>query len=131
MTRRALAIRPRAVAGSCAAATLALALALGLPRAGAAADAAELARVLALPDDPAYGAYLAGTCAGCHAARSDGAGAIPALRGLSAERVARALLEYRDGTRADPAMGAISSSLGEREIAALARHLERARDRAR
>ena len=129
---RSAATGPAGAARPCAAA--ALALLSVLPRAGATADAvdrAELERVLALPADPAYGEYLAGTCAGCHAPDADGAGAIPAVHGLPAERLARALLEYRDGTRADPAMGAIAASLGDAEIAALARRLSRAAGTAR
>jgi cytochrome c len=69
--------------------------------------------------DTAYGEYLAADCATCH--RPDGGnGTIPSLQALPYDTLIAALKEYRDGTRANPAMQAVARSLGDEEIAALA-----------
>lgn len=69
--------------------------------------------------DPAYGEHLAAECVACH--RPDGgAGAIPGIVGMPYDAIVRALLEYRDGTRDDPAMASVARGLGRQEIEALA-----------
>ena len=108
----------RKVFGTALVAWVALA---GTSPAGASADADEIAAVLLLSDDLAYGEYLAGECAGCHSNATDGA--VPVVNGLPAERVVQALLEYRDGTRDNTTMGGIAAPLADEEIAVLGHYL--------
>ena len=92
---------------------------------GASSDG-ETERVLALSSDVAYGEYLAGECASCHAAdpadrRVDGA--VPIIHGAEASLIARALLEYRAGIRPNATMGNIAGALNDEEIAVLSHYL--------
>ena len=108
-----------------ASATLALALigaALAVASPGAAADA-EVARVLGLSDDAAWGEYLAGECASCHAAGAPAGAEVPRIHGADAARLVRALLDYRGGVRTNTTMVNVARALGDEEIAALAHHL--------
>lgn len=73
----------------------------------------------ALAGDPAWGAYLAGTCVTCHAA--DGADrGIPSITGWPEADFAEAMIAYRDRARPHEAMQTIAASLSDDEIAALA-----------
>lgn len=67
--------------------------------------------------DPAYGAYLSGTCVTCHGGDGEG---IPSLDHLAYDDFVRALQEYRDGVRSNVAMVSVARGLGEEEIQALA-----------
>ena len=76
------------------------------------------AEVLGLEGDPAYGAYLASDCAGCHG----GGGTIPAIEGLERTYFITALHEYRARARENETMRNVASSLDDGMIAALAAH---------
>jgi cytochrome c len=78
-----------------------------------------IARNPGLAADAAYGEYLAAECVTCHGADAANA-SIPPLRSLQYEDVVAALKEYRDGSRANPAMQSVARSLGDAEIEALA-----------
>jgi cytochrome c len=78
-----------------------------------------LARNSGLTADAAYGEYLASECVTCHGADAANA-SIPLLRSLQYEDLVAALKEYRDGSRANPAMQSVARSLGDAEIEALA-----------
>lgn len=84
---------------------------------------------LAASKDPSAGAAIttkgkgaAVACAGCHGA--DGVPAVgtpfPRLAGLPVEYVAKQLLDYRDGSRANPTMAPIAKALTDADIASLA-----------
>lgn len=49
----------------------------------------------------------------------------PKLGGQSADYLAKALRDYKDGTRKNPIMGAMASGLSKEEIKALARYFSR------
>ncbi|MBF9033088.1 c-type cytochrome [Rhodobacterales bacterium HKCCE2091] len=96
--------------------------AAGTPDAAPAADAApspEVAAILALDGDAAYGAYLSSECTACHAA---GGSDIPAIDGLPPELFAAALVAYRDRSRDHQVMNTVTARLGDEEIAALTAH---------
>ncbi|WP_075217479.1 c-type cytochrome [Mongoliimonas terrestris] len=75
-------------------------------------------------------AYLAATCAGCHAPRADAPAdpaadsPMPALAGRPADDTLAALKAYRDGQRPSAVMAAAVAGLDDATLAALARHLE-------
>lgn len=83
----------------------------------------DVANVLALSNDIAYGEYLAGECASCHAKTAVSGSNVPVIHGASSEHIAKALLEYRNGTRDNSTMKNVASALGDEEIAALAHYL--------
>ncbi len=87
---------------------------------GAQAPDDDIAAILALPGDAAYGAYLAGECVTCH--RASGSAGIPPIAGLPADYLVTALVEYRSGVRDNAVMATTASRLGDAEIAALAAH---------
>lgn len=87
----------------------------------APAVAEHVASILAISADPAYGAYLAGDCVTCHR-QSGGADGIPAIAGLAADHIVKALVEYRLGLRDNEVMTVRAARLGDEEIAALAAH---------
>ncbi|MBY4897914.1 c-type cytochrome [Cupriavidus sp. AU9028] len=76
----------------------------------------------------------AAACVSCHAggapaaagqaapAAPANAGAFPALVGLSADYLAKQLVDYREGRRNDPIMTPIARALSEEDIAAVSRH---------
>jgi len=76
-----------------------------------------------LAADIQYGAYLANECRACHPPDVTD-GVIPPLWLLPRDDFVRALGEYRDGTRDNPAMRAVARSLGEEEIEALADYFQ-------
>lgn len=63
----------------------------------------------------------------CH--RAGGVGGIPALSGLDPERFVKALRDYRDGVRVNPAMASVARSLSEDEMRALAAYFAAATER--
>ena len=82
-------------------------------------------RLLAIPGDPEYGAYLAGECTTCH--RRDGAAeGIPSIIGWPHDDFVIALQAYKRGKRVHPAMQLVAGRLSDEEIAALAAHFRRA-----
>lgn len=93
---------------------------------GSTPDEAEIARVLALSDDVAYGEYLAGECAACHDVATAGTAdddAVPTIHGRDATDLVRALIEYRAGVRENTTMQDVAGTLGDEEIAVLAHYL--------
>jgi cytochrome c553 len=90
-----------------------LALTLGLGALGAAALAADDARLRN------YGRHLAQECTSCH--RLDGVdNGIPAIVGWETERFAATLEFYRTGERTNPVMVSVAKSLDADQIRALA-----------
>lgn len=85
-------------------------------------DDDEVARVLALSDDVAWGEYLAGECAACHAPLP-GDGAVPVIHGTDATDIARALIAYRSGARSNTTMRSVAGALDDEEVAVLAHYL--------
>ena len=69
--------------------------------------------------DVAYGEYLASQCVTCH--RTDVfSETIPAIVGLPVDYFIQALREYRIGARENEVMQAVTTALGDEEIASLA-----------
>ncbi|MFK8077843.1 MAG: cytochrome c [Granulosicoccus sp.] len=83
----------------------------------------DVSNVLAVSNDVAYGEYLAGECASCHATTAVSGSNVPVIHGASSEHIAQALLEYRNGIRENSTMKNVASALGDEEIAALAHFL--------
>ncbi len=75
----------------------------------------------AAQDGDQRAAYLAGTCAACHAG-ANAAQAIPGLRGRDSEAFVAAIHDYRSGQRKSQIMAAVAASLSDEEIALLARY---------
>ncbi|ETX27248.1 c-type cytochrome [Roseivivax isoporae] len=84
----------------------------------------EIADILALPADTAYGAWLASECTSCHGVGTEGG--IPQIHGLPAGYIVGALVDYRLGARQHEVMQTIATRLGEEEIAALAAYFSEA-----
>lgn len=77
--------------------------------------------ILQLSADPDYGEYLAGECVTCHSV-GGASGGVPAIRGQERRYIIMALLAYQDGARSNTTMQQITKSLGQDEIAALAKY---------
>ena len=88
-------------------------LSIGLLAAGAV-------RCVAATD--ALGAQLAATCAACHRLDDHGT-AIPPIAGLDAKRLGLMMQAFKSGERASHLMNAVSRSLSDQEIVAVARYL--------
>lgn len=69
----------------------------------------------------AYGEYLSGECLTCHRL-DDSATQIPAIFGWPEDEFIEALAMYKHGTRENAAMRNVAASLGDEEMAALARY---------
>jgi cytochrome c553 len=65
------------------------------------------------PGNQAAGKTAAAACAGCHGEGGVSTGTAPSLAGQDAQYFAVAMKEYKNGSRADPAMKAPASSLDE------------------
>jgi cytochrome c len=78
----------------------------------------EVASIVALEGDVAYGAYLSSECTACHSA--SGGEDIPAIRGLAPSVFVTGIVAYRNGTREHQVMNTVTRRLGDEEIAALA-----------
>jgi cytochrome c553 len=74
----------------------------------------------------ANGKGAAAACSGCHGANGVPAAGVPfpRLAGLTAEYVAKQLVDYRAGTRSNDMMGPIAKALADSDIASLARYYE-------
>lgn len=71
----------------------------------------------------AYGRHLAGECTSCH--RIDGVdNGIPSLAGWSQDTFLMTLKFYRDGSRTNPVMVSVASSLSDEQMRALAAYFE-------
>ena len=85
-------------------------------------------QLLAIRGDPEYGAYLAGQCTTCHLA--DGADqGIPSIIGWPHDDFVIALQAYKRGKRVHPAMQLVAGRLSDEEIAALAAHFNKSKDK--
>ncbi|MGY6706776.1 MAG: c-type cytochrome [Rhizobiaceae bacterium] len=82
---------------------------------------ATVAAILEIDGDPAYGEFLGGECATCHR-RSAPAEGIPQISGIDEHHFVRAMVEYREGVRANEVMRTTAARLSDEEIAALAAH---------
>lgn len=87
------------------------------------AAALLLATTIAIAEDDGErrAAYLAGTCAACHA----GAGeeqAIPGLHGRNPEDLLAAMQAFKSGQRQSPIMAAAAASLSDDDLDLLARY---------
>jgi cytochrome c len=83
----------------------------------------DVARVLNVSQDIAYGEYLAGECASCHSAEVVAGSNVPVIQGVSANYLVRALLEYQSGVRENSTMKNVVVALGDEDIAGLAHYL--------
>jgi cytochrome c len=90
----------------------------GMAMPDAAAPAPEIAGILALEGDTAYGEYLSAECTACH--RDTGGEDIPSIRGLAPSVFIAGIVAYRNGTREHQVMNTVTRRLGDEEIAALA-----------
>lgn len=71
--------------------------------------------------DPAAGKAKAASCAGCHG--PDGISVVPTYPNLAGQKEAylvKQMKAFRDGTRTDPTMNAMSKPLNDADIANLA-----------
>lgn len=84
----------------------------------------EIAAILEIEGDTAYGAHLANECTACH--RAEGGGDIPTVRGLAPSVFIAGLVAYRNGTREHQVMNTVTRRLGDEEIAALAAYFQSA-----
>lgn len=86
----------------------------------------EIAAILEIEGDIAYGAFLSSECIACH--RATGGEDIPSIAGLAPSVFIMGLAAYRDGTREHQVMNMVTARLGDEEIAALAAYFETAAD---
>ena len=81
----------------------------------------QVAKILELDADADYGEYLSGECVICHKA-GEASGGVPIIHGLSRAQIVSALLEYKNGIRTNTTMLQVTKSLGDDEMAALAKY---------
>ncbi len=75
--------------------------------------------------DAAAGKRKAATCAGCHGAK--GISAIPMYPNLAGQKgayIAKQLKAFKDGTRSEPTMKAMSAALSDADMANLGAYYE-------
>ena len=82
----------------------------------------EIAAILEIAGDPAYGQYLSSECTACH--RASGGDDIPSIAGLAPSSFIHGIVAYRNGSREHGVMNTIAARLGDEEIAALAVYFE-------
>jgi cytochrome c len=78
----------------------------------------EVAAILAIDGDVAYGQYLSSECTSCHI--GEGGEDIPSIRGLTPTVFIAGMTAYRSGERQHQVMNTLAGRLGDEEIAALA-----------
>lgn len=78
----------------------------------------EVAGILAIEGDVAYGQYLSSECTSCHI--GEGGEGIPSIRGLTPTVFVAGMAAYRSGERQHQVMNTLAGRLGDEEIAALA-----------
>lgn len=71
---------------------------------------------------PETARYVAANCANCHGTTGMAKGAMPALAGLSKERIAENMRAFRDGKRPATVMHQIAKGYSEAQIDAIAAH---------
>ena len=82
----------------------------------------EIAAILEITGDPAYGQYLSSECTACH--RPSGGDDIPSIAGLAPSAFIHGIVAYRNGSREHGVMNTVAARLGDEEIAALAAYFE-------
>lgn len=70
--------------------------------------------------DAAAGKAKSGTCAGCHGAHGEGKKPNPPLAGMSEDKFAQAIGDYKSGKRANPMMKSFAGKLSDADVANLA-----------
>jgi cytochrome c len=80
--------------------------------------APEVAAILGVEGDVAYGQYLSSECTSCHI--GEGGDDIPSIRGLTPTVFVAGMAAYRSGERQHQVMNTLAGRLGDEEIAALA-----------
>lgn len=78
----------------------------------------QIAAILEIAGDVAYGEYLSSECTACH--RDAGGSDIPSIRGLAPSVFIAGMVAYRDGSREHQVMNTVARRLGDEELAALA-----------
>lgn len=78
----------------------------------------EVAAILEIEGDVAYGRFLSSECTSCHI--GEGGEGIPSIRGLTPNVFISGMTAYRSGEREHQVMNTLSARLGDEEIAALA-----------
>jgi cytochrome subunit of sulfide dehydrogenase len=86
----------------------------------AAAAPAALAQAAAPAIDMRAAAYLAANCANCHGTSGRSTGAMPALAGVPAANIERAMRDFRDGKRSATLMHQLAKGYTDEQIAAMA-----------
>lgn len=81
----------------------------------------QVAKILELDADADYGEYLSGECVICHKA-GEASGGVPNIHGTERAQIISALLEYKNGVRINTTMLQVTKSLGDDEMAALAKY---------
>jgi cytochrome c553 len=95
----------------------------GLTAAAFAAALAVASAQSAAAEAPVDTSLLAGTCAGCHGAELQGSGAIPTLRGHSADYIRFMLTAFKTGERKATVMNRLAAGYSDAEIDALSEYL--------
>jgi len=88
------------------------------PAAAGSGPSEEVAAILGIEGDVAYGQYLSSECTACHI--GEGGDGIPSIRGLPPAVFIAGMTDYRSGAREHQVMNTLSARLGDEEIAALA-----------
>ncbi len=78
----------------------------------------EVAAILEIEGDVAYGRFLSSECTSCHI--GEGGEGIPSIRGLTPMVFIGGMTAYRSGEREHQVMNTLAGRLGDEEIAALA-----------
>ncbi len=78
----------------------------------------EVAAILEIDGDVAYGQYLSSECTSCHI--GEGGDDIPSIRDLTPAVFIGGMVAYRSGERQHQVMNTLAGRLGDEEIAALA-----------
>lgn len=84
----------------------------------------EVAAILEIDGDVAYGRFLSSECTSCHI--GEGGEDIPSIRGLPPPVFIGGLTAYRSGEREHQVMNTLAGRLGDEEIAALAAYFAEA-----
>jgi len=80
----------------------------------------RIKKIMTLPVDQEYAAYLAEECTSCH--QSEQGTGTPVIEGMVKQRIIISLLLYQNGSRINATMTSIAGGLGDEEIASLAEY---------
>ncbi|CCQ73739.1 c-type cytochrome [Magnetospira sp. QH-2] len=76
-------------------------------------------------EDMARAELLASNCYNCHGPNGESLGIIPALKGITAERMIGYMGDYKGDTKTAPIMNRIAKGYSDKEIKAIAEYLEK------